>query len=178
MDFKPVIKKLIARFNEKNVRYGLMGGFALGLWGVSRSTADLDFLVDRNDMATVDSIMKDLGYKCRFKSENVSQYVSDLRMFGEIDFLHAFREASREMLDRAIIKEVFSGDAEIRVLQPEDLIGLKMQAIKNDAARKENDLSDIKALIAVRGEQLDWALITKYAEILQASDILSEARRQ
>lgn len=178
MDFKPVIKKLIACFNEKNVRYGLMGGFALGLWGVSRSTADLDFLVDRNDMATVDSIMKDLGYKCRFKSDNVSQYVSDLRMFGEIDFLHAFREASREMLDRAIIKEVFSGDAEIRVLQPEDLIGLKMQAIKNDAARKENDLSDIKALIVVRGEQLDWALITKYAEILQASDILSEARRQ
>jgi hypothetical protein len=64
------------------------------------------------------------------------------------------------------------------VLQPEDLIGLKMQAIKNDAARRENDLADIKSLIAVRGEQLDWALIAKYAEILQASDILTEARRE
>ncbi len=177
MDFKSVIKKLIARFDAKNVSYGLMGGFALGLWGVSRSTADLDFLVDRNDMGSVDSIMKDLGYQCRFTSDNVSQYVSGIRIFGEVDYLHAFREASREMLERAVIKDVFGGDTKIRVLRPEDLIGLKMQAIKNDAARKESDLADIKALIAALGDKLDRPLIIKYAEILQASDILTEALR-
>ncbi len=86
MDFKSVIKKLIAQYDAKNVSYGLMGGFALSLSGREQhfGTADLDFLVDRNDMGSVDSIMKDLGYQCRFTSDNVSQYVSGIRISGRL----------------------------------------------------------------------------------------------
>lgn len=50
MNFKLVLEKLLTAFTEQNVRYALLGGFALGLWGGSRSTVDLDFLVHRDDM--------------------------------------------------------------------------------------------------------------------------------
>jgi len=174
MDFKAVTSGLLQRFAERRVRYGLIGGFALGLWGGSRSTVDLDFLVHRDDAGTIDVIMKELGYACGFKSENVSQYVSPQKIFGEVDFLHAFRQASMEMLDRAVEKKIFNGEILIKVLMPEDLIGLKLQAIKNNAARKEQDMADIKALTFARLGKLDWELIQRYAEILEAGDLLKE----
>jgi hypothetical protein len=176
MDFKTVISILLKHFNDHRVRYGLMGGFALGLWGVGRSTVDLDFLIDRSDIEKIGQIMKEMGYELQFKSENVSQYVSREQLFGEIDFLHAFRQASLEMLERADEKEIFSGRFKIKVLQPEDLIGLKLQAIKNNPSRKESDLADIKALAAARGGLLDWHAIKRYAEILEAHDLLKEVR--
>lgn len=146
----------------------------MGLWGVARATSDLDFLVDREDLEKVDAVMKKLGYECRFRSENVTQYVSRLRLFGEVDFLHAFRSASIGMLERAEEKEIFGGELKIKVLKPEDLIGLKLQAVKNNPSRKEMDIADIKALVSAQQEPLDWPLIRGYAEILGAEDLLKE----
>jgi len=60
-------------------------------------------------MRDVDTIMTEMGYECRYRTENVSQYISPLKVFGEVDFLHAFREASLKMLGRAE-KRGSSGD--------------------------------------------------------------------
>jgi hypothetical protein len=40
MDFKLVLSKLLSAFDDHNIHYALMGGFAMGLWGGSRLTAD------------------------------------------------------------------------------------------------------------------------------------------
>jgi hypothetical protein len=177
MDFKTVLSSLIKQFNDQDVRYGLMGGFALGLWGVTRATVDLDFLIDRRDMGKVDAVMKTLGYSVKFNSDNVTQYESPLAVFGEIDYLHAFRESGMSMLERTVERDVFAGDLKIRVLIPEDIIGLKMQAIKNNPSRKAADILDIKMLIEARGQKLDWALIERYTALLDAHDILAEFRK-
>jgi len=176
MDFKTVLSTLLKHFEERRVRYGLMGGFALGLWGVPRSTVDLDFLIHREDLDALGMVMQELGYERKFRSDNVSQYVAALKIFGELDFLHAYRKASLEMLERAAEKAIFSGELKIKVLRPEDLIGLKLQAIKNNPARKEQDASDIKALASAQRGNLDWTLIAQYAEILEAGELLRELR--
>ncbi|MCL5978540.1 MAG: nucleotidyltransferase family protein [Nitrospirae bacterium] len=171
MDFKLVLEKLLASFKEQGIRYALIGGFAFGLRGAGRSTVDIDFLVDRSDMDKVDTTMKGLGYECKYRSENVSQYVSPLKVFGEVDFLHAFREASLEMLERAEGKEVFNGALTVKTLIPEDLIGLKLQAIKNDPKREETDMADIKILFQIYKNSLDWSLIKKYFKIFGMRDL-------
>ena len=170
MDFKSVLSMLLKNFDKNNIHYALMGGYALGLWGVGRTTVDIDFLVNREDKGTVDRIMIEAGYDCRYSSENVSQYVSPLTIFGEVDFLHAFRDASLEMLGRAEEKEIFGGLLKINVLKPEDLIGLKLQAIKNDAERMENDMADIKALVIVYRKKLDWSLIERYFKLFDMEE--------
>ncbi len=109
MDFKLILQKLLTSFEKDGIRYALIGGFAMGLWGGSRSTVDLDFLVHRDDMQKVHGIVTALGYEIHQKTENVSQYTSPLKVFGGIDFIHAFREASVEMLQRAVEKDIFSG---------------------------------------------------------------------
>jgi hypothetical protein len=126
MDFKLVFENLLTGFDKYNVRYGLIGGFALGLYGVSRSTMDLDFLVHLDDMPKIDNIMQELGYERSFRSENVSQFISPLKVFGEIDFIHAFRETSLKMLQRAEGKRIFN-NLSVKVLKLEDIIGFNVK---------------------------------------------------
>ncbi len=173
MDFKLVLERLIAAFNEQGIRYALMGGFAMGLWGAGRTTVDIDFLIARDDMQKVDAIMGQLGYECKYRSENVSQYISPLKVFGEVDFLHAFREASLQMLQRAEEKEVF-GSIKIKSLIPEDLIGLKLQAIKNNPERQQSEMEDIMFLVREYKNKMDWSLIEEYAKILKMEELYKE----
>ncbi len=178
MDFKIVTEKLLTAFEDAGIRYALMGGFAMGLLGGSRSTVDIDFLVNRDDMDKVDSIMQQLGYECRHRSENVSQYISPLRVMGEVDFLHAFREASYEMLQRVEEREIFSGAMKIKVVRPEDLIGLKVQAIKNDPSRERTDMADIETLLSLHSKNLDWAMIEEYFKIFDMVEDYNKLREK
>ncbi len=171
MDFKTLLSELLTAFQKHNIRYALMGGFAMGLWGGSRSTVDLDFLVHRDDMEKVHAIMTDLGYECLHRTENVSQYASPLRVFGGIDFIHAFRDAGLEMLERAKTKEIFGGTLRIKTLVPEDIIGLKLQSIYNNPSREKTDLADIEMLVSLHRGNLDLELLRKYFEIFEMEDL-------
>ncbi|MBI5307126.1 MAG: nucleotidyltransferase family protein [Planctomycetes bacterium] len=176
MDFKHILEKLLTAFKEQDIRYALMGGFAMGLWGGSRSTVDLDFLVHRDDMQKVHIIVTVLGYEIHHKTENVSQYTSPLKVFGGIDFIHAFREASVEMLQRAVEKDIFSGMLNIRTLLPEDIIGLKLQAVYNNPPREKIDMPDIELLISAYNKDLDWELLEKYCKLFDMEDVCRKLR--
>ncbi|MEW6381206.1 MAG: nucleotidyl transferase AbiEii/AbiGii toxin family protein [bacterium] len=178
MDFNLVMKKLLAAFESEGIRYALMGGFALGFWGVHRATVDIDFLVDRDDLGKISRVMTELGYDCVHRTENVSQYVSPLAVFGEIDFIHAFRKISLSMMRRAEEKKIFGGSFTIRVLKPEDLIGLKVQAMANDKARWTADLADIESIMALHHKDLDWSDIEEYFALFGLEETAGELRRK
>lgn len=162
MDFKTVLGFLLDGFQKENVRYGLIGGFALGSLGVPRATVDLDFLVALEDMQKVDKVMTDSGYECFHKTKNVSQYQSPLKLFGQVDFIHAYRKISTEMIQRAVTKTLFDGSMEIRVLRPEDIIGLKLQSVANDVTRKNQEFADIEALLNHYRAKLNWDLLEEF----------------
>ena len=178
MDFKTVLGLIIKRFNRENVRYGLIGGFALGIWGLPRSTVDLDFLVQRDDLDKIDRIMKSNGYECVYKSDNVSQYVSPLKIFGEVDFLYAFRKASLGMLDKAEEREAFEGTLKLKVLRPEAIIGLKLQAAVNNPRRATREYADIEALLDHHRVNLDWELIEDYFSTFSQKAKFAELKRK
>ncbi|MBF0552939.1 MAG: nucleotidyltransferase [Nitrospirae bacterium] len=167
MNFEIVLGTLTNEFARYGISYALIGGLAFNLWGVHRSTVDVDFLVLRNDMEKVAAIMEKNDYECRYKTRNVSQYVSPLRVFGEVDFLHAFRDTTVAMLKRTTVKAAFSGTLNINVLGPEDLIGLKLQAMKNDPERGLIDASDIRALVRICKNSLDVESVKRYFELFE-----------
>ena len=162
MDFKTVLLTLLKNFHEQEIRYGLIGGVALGALGIPRATIDLDFLVHQDDLHKVHSIMEATGYECRYKSENVSQYVSLLKPLGAVDFLHAFRKASVGMLDRTKEFTLFDEDTKVKVLQPDDIIGLKLQPATNDPERLPQEYIDIEALMKHYGKSLNWKIVEEY----------------
>jgi len=176
MEFEKVLEVIIKNFEEEGVRYALIGGFALGVLGVPRATVDLDFLVLKEDLPKVDKIMQRNNYECKYRTENVSQYVSPLKIFGEVDFLHAFRKTSSRMLEDAIEKDIFEGRMKIKVLRPEDIIGLKIQAAVNDSERAEREFLDIEALMNHYKERLDWDLIEEYFSLFEQEDKFKELK--
>lgn len=162
MDFQVALGRILDAFQRQDVRCALAGGFAMAALGVPRATVDLDFLAHRDDMDKIDGIMQATGYQCLFKSENVSQYVSPLKVLGEVDFIHAFRTTSLGMLARATSRDIFDGNLKVKVLEPEDIIGLKVQAMVNDPTRQTQELADIEALMGRFGSKLDWRRMEEY----------------
>ena len=134
MDFKIVTRILLEGFNRENVRYALIGGFSLGALGIPRSTVDIDFLIHHDDLSKVDKLMKDNGYECAFRSENVSQ--------------------------------------------PEDIIGLKLQAIANDKDRVARECADIEALLDYYRDSLDWNLIEEYFSLFDQEERFFDLKRR
>lgn len=177
MDFKAVTSNLLTAMEQNQVSYALIGGFAVSLWGYQRSTVDIDFLVNSNDMVKVKQIVESLGYRCIHATENVTQFISNDKRQGSLDFLHAFRPASLSMLERAAHKIIFDGEQTIAVLQPEDLIGLKVQAINNDPARTPLDMADIEALMKIFGSSLDWMRIEGYFELFGMMETFDRMRK-
>jgi len=112
-------------FNTQDINYAMIGGFALGFWGVTRATIDMDFLLLLDDSTRAEKILIKHGYRCNHKKENVAQYVSDSTHYGSIDMLFDFRVISRNMLARSVVVDVME-NVTVKPLVPEDIIGLKL----------------------------------------------------
>jgi len=177
MDFEFVLRRLLDGFDRLNIRYGLMGGFALGALGAPRATQDMDFLVHRDDMKRLHHLLTSLGYRRIHHSENVSQYQGESAVWGHLDFLHAFRELALEMLGRALEKPIFSSSRRIRVLTPEDIIGLKVQSMANAPKRKEKEIADIQAL-ALSHPKMDWKRVHQFYSLFGMDAEFRALRRQ
>jgi hypothetical protein len=175
VNFRSVTEQLLTSFHEKGIEYALIGGFAVGLWGVTRGTLDMDFLIRRDDLHEIDPIMDALGYSIRHRSDNVSQYFSSS---GEVDFLHAFRSHTLGMLKRAVEKPVFAGSFTVRVLRPEDLIGLKLQAIANNQERERLDMYDIEELMRLHDSTMEWRLLEEYFDIFDMQTLFAALKRK
>ena len=101
-----------------------------------------------------------------------------LKRFDDENIGYAFREASGKMLDRAVEKDIFDEKIRIKVLRPEDIIGLKLQALNNDPGRKEVDMQDVRELMAVQKGNLDLALVEEYFNLFGLEEVYRELIEQ
>lgn len=174
MNFEFVLGKLTEEFDRLQLRYAVIGGFALGILGTPRLTMDVDFLVHRDDLVELHKTLTALGYQRVFHTVNVSQYQHSDATWGSVDFIHAFRSVSLAMLGRAKKYPVFGGKRSLPTLGPEDVIGLKVQALANDPARALKERSDIEALAQHYGTNLEWDRLEEY---YAAFGLLDEAKK-
>ena len=176
MDFRAVLQIITQEFPQSGIRYALIGGFALGAVGVPRANIDLDFIILRDDWKKVDAMMKVNGYKCVYKSGEVAQYISKDKLFGEVDFILAHRNISCKMLKRAQEKEMFS--LKVRVLRPEDIIGLKIQALTNDKTRADKEYLDIESMLNYCKKKLDWVVLKEYFKLFDLGRKYEEYKKK
>lgn len=171
-DLESLLGRLLREFGRRKTRYALIGGFALGSHGAPRATRDLDFLVHKDDMPGVHEFLTGAGYRRIHHSENVSQY--DMGgPWGAIDFIHAFRPLALDMLARAVSKDSSLIGLPVKVVRAEDLIGLKVQSLANNPARRHKELADIEALLDARGD-VDWARIREFFVLFGLTDAYAE----
>ncbi len=178
MDFEHVLRTLLEEFRRLEIRYAAIGGFALGVLGVPRATMDLDFLVHRDDLDKLHGALAFFGYQRFVLTENVSQYRHSDGLWGSVDFIHAFRGASLAMLARAKSYPVFGGTQTVRIADPEDVIGLKVQAMVNDPDRRTQEIADIERLMGSYSGRLDWERIQEYYELFNRGEEGKQLRKR
>lgn len=174
MDFERVLKALLTELERHHIRYAAIGGFALGALGAERTTKDLDLLIDRDDLDRVHTVMNDLGYLRYAQTANVTHYRHPDAEWVSVDVIHALRRHAREMLSRAKLCPIFRNTLTLRVAEPEDVIGFKVQAIANNPDRRLQDQADIERLMAIYRDRLDWKRLHEYYDLFGMGD---EAQR-
>jgi predicted nucleotidyltransferase len=165
MGLRETIKKTSQEFQKEGISHALIGGLALGAHGVHRSTQDVDFLVEGTQREKVISCLKRLGFNPFHMTQEVLQFDGP----GRIDILLANRPATLKMLQSA---QMDSKILHVKVVGVEDLIGLKIQAYKNDPLRELQDKADIQSLLLKNKDKLNVQLVKTYADLFGEWDIV------
>lgn len=146
--------------NDEKIQFALIGGFALGAHGIVRATRDIDLLVDGTQKDRVKKAFIAQGFNVIYESTEVLQLSGP----GFVDIIFANRPLSIEM-----IRESHLELAGVPVVSVESLVGLKIQAFKNDPSRTLQDKADIQALLKLPG--INLTQVKKYADLF---DVWSE----
>ena len=169
MDLRATLKLTHTIFSEAKIDHALIGGLGLACYGSTRATVDVDFLIYEKDKSLAKQILEKNGFNLIFESEEVLQFSG----IGYVDILIARRPISQD-----ILKLSNSGGPEgVRFVRAEDLIGLKIQAYKNDLTREFQDKADIQYLISSQ-TNLDWDLVKKYADLFGEWEVICEIRKK
>lgn len=150
-----------AALAEAGIEHALIGGLALAEHGVHRATVDVDFLVDGVKADQTKSVLIAKGFKLEWENDDEMMFSGP----GYLDILLANRLLSQKMLKQGQP----SGSHDVLVVEPEDIIGLKIQAYKNDSSRELQHKADIQA-IARENTDLDIQRIRQYAELFSEWD--------
>lgn len=152
---------------QNRIPHALIGGFALSAHGNPRATNDIDYLVDGDFRDVTKDAFLRAGYTVFFESSEVLQMQGP----GPVDFLFANRPLSKAMLVRDSGVDVLG----VPCLDAADLIGLKIQAYKNNPKRELHELADIQSL-AEKNPGLDWARVEQYARLFGEWDRVAKFR--
>lgn len=147
---------LARRFTARGVDHAIIGGVAVSLHGPPRATRDLDFLVASSAREAVHEVLASLGFETLQRGRVFANYLlGSLR----VDVLFTQGEYSRAMLERA--QPLTLRGAPTKLVRPEDLIGLKLQALANRPERVQ-DHADIAILLQRFVDRMDLALVRDY----------------
>jgi len=76
---------------------------------------------------------------------------------------------------RAKKSSIFDGKYKLKTILPEDLIGLKVQAISNDPRNRfPVDAPDIQRILQIKSNEIDMELVRSYFQLFSKGDLLNE----
>ena len=153
--------------NNANIDHALIGGLSLSHHGIHRATQDVDLLVNGSSKNEIIKTLEKVGFKLYVETEEVMHFTGEV----SLDLLLAHRPLSLAMLDNAVLSE----NLNVKCVAAEDIIGLKIQAYKNNAKRELQDKADILSIIS-KNNNLDWDKIKHYADIFNEWDTIEKLR--
>ncbi len=92
MDFLLVFKFLITTLKRQEIDFALIGGFALQVADITRTTRDIDLVILAKDVQKIKDIMLKTGYELIHESEDILNFAGKKFELGRVDFLLAHRK--------------------------------------------------------------------------------------
>ncbi len=141
---------LIKEITQKNgVLCILIGGFAVNYYKVTRQTADVDFLIIKEDYKKIEASLEKEGFKKYFSQEETFiRLTSKNQNFIDIDFMFVDKGTFNKIILDG--KQVSIDGQQFIVPSLNNLIALKLHSLKyNFKIRENKDLPDIINLIRI-----------------------------
>jgi len=172
--------RLLKEFLESNqIRYMLIGGLALAIWGEERVTKDADAKVLIGDR-TIDEFRALVASRFLLRppppgfEHRMSRLVVQVQLTPEVpaDFLIGVLPYEEQAVQRAVRREI--AGVVVPVCTPEDLI------IHKAIANRPIDWMDIERVLIRQGNQLDQQYVERwlieFADALEQPEILTRYR--
>ena len=148
MDERSVFHLISEVTQKAGVSCILIGGFAVNYYKVTRQTADVDFLITKEDFTKISGFLEEAGYKQILAQEAFVQLKSGHLPLLDIDFM---------FVDQDTFKKIKSESQQLKIagqhfIVPSlnHLVALKLHSIKhNSKIRLTRDLPDIVNLIRI-----------------------------
>ncbi len=167
-DFADLIVRVSNALKGEKLPFMLIGGQAVLLHGIPRLTEDIDITlgVTPDAMSSVLNACREADLDIlpeepvAFVLETYVLPAVDPASSVRIDLIFSDLPYERQAIERAIMVELL--DVPIPFATAEDLILHKL------FSGRPRDIEDIRGVIRIRGEALDWAYIEQWAEEFRA----------
>ena len=131
-----------------NLRFLVIGGLAINLYGYSRDTADLDFLISQTDRIQWLDLFTRLRYVVFHDGGNFIQLSSTEHTAWPVDLMLVRTETFQPMLDASREVDLYGTNSRIPSL--EHLLALKLHVLKNTRMHRFlKDFLDVENLIRI-----------------------------
>lgn len=140
---------LLARFQRPLL---VIGGHALGVYGVSRQTLDVDCLIAAEDRSLLDDFLREGDFSLLGSTENFARYTPKSPLLPEVDVLFVDETTFAKLLPAAVPLSLHTEGLRVPALA--HLIALKLHAIRNNPLREARDLGDIAELLRANPESV------------------------
>ena len=153
MNYPTVFHLISAISEEAGISCVLIGGFAVNYYKYTRQTADVDFLITREDFEKISGLLEKADYEQDYAQEVLIRFRSKSLYLMDIDFMFV----DKDTIDKIIRdgKEIEIAGQKFIVPSLDNLIALKLHSIKhNPKIRGSTDLPDIINLIRIN--ELDF----------------------
>jgi len=179
-DPRHLLVNIVGILNKLRIPYLITGGMAVMVWGRPRFTADIDIIVqiqpkDINSLEKALKSISDAGYI------DIDSMQRALKLFGQFNFIegesgikvdfYILKKTPYNLsqLKRKRIKTILGKN--IYFSSPEDLILSK--ALWHKESYSDKQIEDIKSIIKISGEKLDYKYLDLWANKLDIEKILA-----
>ncbi len=146
----PTIFHLMSDLSKRvSVGCVLIGGFAVNYYKVTRQTADVDFLITKEDFEKILGLLEKAGYKLDYSQKVFTRLKSSNRAYlMDIDFMFVDKETLAGIIENG--QRIGIAGQEFIVPSLNNLMALKLHSLKyNPKIRESKDLPDIIDLIRI-----------------------------
>ena len=161
MNLKDVLTPIDALLKRSEIKYAVIGGYAVAAWGEVRATRDIDLLCSAKDLAALKAALVKSGLRFEHRVGELDDPISHVIRIDlgagselyEIDVIAGVRAAPAGILERS--RTVQIQDLAIPVASPEDIVILKMLG---GSAR---DIDDARIILRTQKGRIDLSLIRR-----------------
>lgn len=173
---------VIEALENLEVSYMLVGSLSSNFYGIPRATQDADFVIQWRD-ATIGELSRRLGAAFQLDRqttfETVSMTIRHIMHVAGGNFKIEFFRLSNDEHDQARFARRVRANVlgrEVWLPTAEDVVITKLFWAATRTKTKDHD--DVRNVIGVQGDQLDWDYIYSWAERHGTRSLLDEIRSE